>query len=135
MKCCGYDSSLFVIFVGEKRFYNFGNLVQCYKTFYGHDLRKSLISYSVCPDRPFQPSLMLVSKARAYLSEATFCVLHSRLCSWPYPKTLDYLGGSVRDKYSSLLRPFINYGRKKFYKLCTWLFFFHSRCQCWPTSG
>ncbi len=37
------------------------------------------------PDKPFQPSLTIASKARAYLSEA----LQSKLGSWPYPQTLD----------------------------------------------
>jgi hypothetical protein len=35
-----------------------------------------------------QPSLISVSKAVVYLSEA----LHSRVGSWPYPQTLDWAG-------------------------------------------
>jgi len=44
-------------------------------------------------------------------------VLHSRIGSWPYPQTL---GSPARDKHSSLLRKFVNYGRKKFYDIGPW---------------
>ncbi len=56
---------------------------QCFKTFYGRKLRLFMISQSVVPCKPFQPSLMFAGKARAYLSEAPFQVLHSRVGSWP----------------------------------------------------
>ncbi len=39
-------------------------LAQCYETFYGRNLQMFKISESVVPARPFQPSLMIVCKAR-----------------------------------------------------------------------
>ncbi len=45
-----------------------------------------------------------------------FQLLHSRIGSWPFSQTL-YYGEASRDKHSSLLRRFVNYGRKKFYNL------------------
>jgi hypothetical protein len=41
-------------------------------TFYSRNLLLFVISYSVFPDKPFHPSLMLASKVGAYTSEATF---------------------------------------------------------------
>jgi hypothetical protein len=52
------------------------------------------------PGKPFQPRLMFVGKVGAYPFEA-----HFRL------KRL------ARDKHCSLLRKFVNYGRKKFYNI------------------
>ncbi len=40
---------------------------QPYKTFYGCNLRLFLLSYSVCPRKTIQLSLMFVGKAGAYL--------------------------------------------------------------------
>ncbi len=37
---------------------------QCYKTFYGRNLRMFVISQSVCPLQESQPILILASKAR-----------------------------------------------------------------------
>ncbi len=37
---------------------------QCYKTFYGRKLRLFIISKSVVPGKPFQPSLIFVGKDR-----------------------------------------------------------------------
>ncbi len=37
---------------------------ECYKTFYGCNLRVIVTSYGVVPGRPFQPSLMYAGKAR-----------------------------------------------------------------------
>jgi hypothetical protein len=48
-------------------------------------------------------------------------VLLSRVGSWPYPQTLDWVLVLARDKHSSLLRKsVITYGRKKFYSIATW---------------
>jgi hypothetical protein len=66
-----------------------------YKTFYGRNLRIFILSKSVFPGQPFQPSLMFAGKAGAYPSEA--------------PLKL------AKDKHSILLRKSVNYGRKKFY--------------------
>jgi hypothetical protein len=41
-------------------------------------------------------------------------VLHSRLGSWLHKTSLERL---ARDKHSSLLQKFVNYGRKKFYRI------------------
>ncbi len=40
--------------------------------------------------------------------------------SWPFLQTLVKDGKADRDKRSSLLRKFVNYGRKKFYNIDTW---------------
>jgi hypothetical protein len=45
---------------------------QCYKTFYGSNLRILYKARVFVPDKPFQPSLMSAVKAGAYLSEAHF---------------------------------------------------------------
>jgi hypothetical protein len=71
------------------------------------------------PGKLFQPSLMFVGKTGAYPSEAPF------RCS-----TLGYAPGLIhklqtrleklaRNKCSSLLRKFVNYGCKKFYNICS----------------
>ncbi len=51
---------------------------------------------------------MFVSKAGAYPNEAS-----SRVSSWPSPQTWKGMPG----KRSSLLRTFVNYCCKKFYKI------------------
>ena len=56
------------------------------------------------PRKPFQPSLMFV------WPDST-----SRVGSWPYPHTLDWLETFARGTQSSLLEAFVNYWRKKFY--------------------
>jgi hypothetical protein len=38
---------------GSKRFHSTGPRAQCYKTFYGRNLRIFVISYSVCPWQTF----------------------------------------------------------------------------------
>ncbi len=51
----------------------FSNTVAPFTTFYFlHNLRIGPIDRVFAPGRPFKPSLMLVSKAIAYLSEAPF---------------------------------------------------------------
>ncbi len=90
---------------------------QCYKTFYGRNLRNFVTSYSVCPGKPFQLSLMFAGNARAYPSEALF------RCStlWQTPglthKLQTRLERFARDNHTSLLQKFINYDRKMFYNI------------------
>jgi hypothetical protein len=57
------------------------------------------------PGKPFQPSLIFLGKAGAYSSEAPI--------SW----LLTMLKMFARKKQSNFLQAFINYGRKKFYKI------------------
>ncbi len=91
---------------------NLSPQAQCYKTFYGRILRMFIISQSVCPRQVFQPSLMFESEARASFRHSTlrqapgFICKHQTRLEWP-----------ARDKHSSLLRKFVNYGRKKFFNI------------------
>ncbi len=67
------------------------------------------------PDKPFQPSLMFVGKARAYLSEAP-----ERDFSLGQASALTKIRlarKSLPGTNTSLLRKFINYGRKRFYSI------------------
>jgi hypothetical protein len=41
-------------------------------------------------------------------------VLQSMVGPWPYPQTFTRLEKLARDKHSSLLQKFVNYGRDKF---------------------
>jgi hypothetical protein len=62
---------------------------QCYKTFYGRNLRVFVISYSVRPWQTFKPSLIFVGEARSSLLDwATLKVLHSGRLQ-PYQQKLD----------------------------------------------
>ncbi len=69
----------------------------------------------VIPFKPFQHSLMFVSKARtrSLPLERCFIRVGSSLTQKHYtrPKRC------AREKHSSLLQAFINYGRKKFYNI------------------
>ncbi len=47
-------------------------LGQCYKNFYGRNLRMFVLSQSVVHGKPLQPCVMFVKKARAYSREAPF---------------------------------------------------------------
>jgi hypothetical protein len=66
---------------------------------------------------------MFVGKAGAYPSQAPFrcSTLGEAHCP-----THKHLAGLERDKRSSLLQKFVNYGRKKFYKIGPW-------AQCYKT--
>ncbi len=66
--------------------------------------------------KPFQPSLMFVGKAGAYLLEAPQ-VLHSRVGSNHTIKNLTRLERLARNKRCSLLQKSVNYGRKKFHNI------------------
>jgi len=61
---------------------------------------------------PGKLSIMFMSKAVAYTS----LVLNCREGSWPYPQTLDLAGEARR-----FITKFVNYVRKKFYKIGSWL--------------
>ncbi len=69
------------------------------------------------PGKLFQPSQMFAGKAGAYPSEASFS--YSTLGCAPdlTDKHLSRLEKLARDKHSSLLRKFVNYGQKIFYTL------------------
>jgi hypothetical protein len=71
----------------------------------------------VVPCKSFQPSLLFASKAGAYLVEAPlsfYTLLHATVLTHKHWSRLDRL---AKDKRSSLLLKFENYGRKKFYKI------------------
>ncbi len=73
------------------------------------------------PCRPFQHSLMFVSKAITYPSGAPFQVLSSRVGSRPSPTNIrqDWKG-FPGTKQCRLLQMFVNYGCKKFYNIGSW---------------
>jgi hypothetical protein len=56
------------------------------------------------PNKPLQPRIMFVSKARAY---PTFHVLYTRIGSWPCPQHKTRLEKPARDKHIS--SPFVSY--------------------------
>ncbi len=59
-------SSLFCGIVSdEKKFFNLVTWAQCFKTFYVGNLRVFTKAREFVPDRPFQPSLLFVDKARS----------------------------------------------------------------------
>jgi hypothetical protein len=58
------------------------------------------------PGKLLQPSLVFVSKAIVYLTDAS-----SKVGCWPCTQTLEKPAG---DKHSSLLQKFVNYGEKSF---------------------
>ncbi len=79
------------------------------------DFRNRLVCLPLA--KPFQPSVMFVGKARAYMSKALF------RCStlWQAPglthKHQTRLAILAKDKHSSLLRKFVNYRQKSFITL------------------
>ncbi len=75
------------------------------------------------PGKPFQSSLMLVRKARAYLSEALFRCSTVVYGSQPYPQTLDYVGKTCKGQ---TLKVIANIS-----KLRTKFFMFSPRAQCY----
>ncbi len=90
---------------------------QCYKTFYVRNLRKFVISQSVCLWQAFTAQPNVCQKCGAYPSGApkrrsslgqTLSITHKR-----YTR----LESLARGKHSNLLRTFVNYGRKKFYNI------------------
>jgi hypothetical protein len=81
-----------------------------------------IYEYSFVTGEPFQPSLMFVRKGGAYPSGA-----HKRSGALPTNIRLSWKG--LPGKNSSLLRTFVNYGRKKFCNIGPWRqfikYFFH----------
>jgi hypothetical protein len=69
------------------------------------------------PGKPFHPSVMIVGEARGLpesgASARCFTEVGSGLTNNHYTR----LERLVRDKHSSLLRKFVNYGQKKFYNI------------------
>ncbi len=92
----------------EKKFSNLETRSQCYKTLYVCNLRMILISQSVCP-------------LQAFPAQSNICGVehHSRVGSCLNHKHQTRLERLARDKHSSLLGSFVNYGRKKLYNIDT----------------
>jgi hypothetical protein len=65
--------------------------------------------------KPFQRSLMIAGKARVYPSEAPCRCSTKEKAPGLTHKHVTRLERLTRDKHSSLLRKFVNYGRNKFY--------------------
>jgi hypothetical protein len=73
--------------------------------------RFSLKAKEIVSGKPFQPSLMLVSKVGTYPSEAPFrCSTLGRLLVSP---------ANIRLSWKGLLRKSVNYAHKKFYSTGT----------------
>ncbi len=98
-----------------------------YKTFYGRSLRNFVISQSVCFWQAFQPSLLFACKARSLVQtgarERFFSLGQTPVRSHKHQTGLQRL---ANNKYSSFLRTFVHYGRKKFHNFDTW-------AQCYKT--
>ncbi len=82
--------------------YNFDSWGMYHKTYYSHNLRISVISKSVCPCKPFQPSLMVRLGANLGVDHLTGASLGKVLAlsanirlGWnrlPWTNTLTYYG-------------------------------------------
>jgi hypothetical protein len=68
-------------------------------------------------DKRFHPSLMFASKVKSFPKRGETESCSTWVGSRPYPQKLDLGGKACQDKHSSLLRTFVNYGRKKFYNI------------------
>ncbi len=89
---------------------------QCYTAFYVRNLRMFKISQSVSSWQAFpKPIIMLARKAGAYLSEAPFKYFRQAL--GPTHRHQTRQERLVRDKRSSLLLTFVNYGLEKVYNI------------------
>jgi hypothetical protein len=64
---------------------------------------------------PLQLSPMFAIKTTAFLNRNTSKILHTKVKYWLTHKHLTILEWLASDKHSSLLRTFVNHGRKKFY--------------------
>ncbi len=92
-----------------------------YKTFYGRSLRNFVLSQSVCFWQAFQTSLLFASKATSLIQ----CGARERFFTLEQTPGLTHkhqtrLRRLVNNKYSSFLRTFVHYGRKKFHNSDTW---------------
>ncbi len=67
--------------------------------------------------KPFQPSLMFVGKARSLPESGVLFGCSTQVGYSLTHKHQSRLERLARDKHSSLLRTFVNYGRKKFYNV------------------
>ncbi len=68
----------------------------------------------------FQDCTVLADKAGAYQSEAPFRCSNLGQAPGSTRKHKTKLERLARDKHSSLLRKFVNYGNKKFYNIDPW---------------
>ncbi len=80
-------------------------------SFYGRKLRIFVISQSVCPGKLFQLSLMIVGKVGPYHIEEPFSCSTIRQVPGLTLKQQTRLERPLRDKHSSLLQTFFNYGQ------------------------
>ncbi len=88
-------------------------LGQCYKTYYGRNLRMFVISQSVCLWQAFP----VCCNAGAYPIEEHFrCSTLGQALGLAH-KQQTRLEKFARDKHSSLLQKFVNYEQKKFYNI------------------
>jgi hypothetical protein len=69
-----------------------------------------VISWTVCPFKTFHPILFASKAGASKVKHLSGVAFWDRLLALPTTK----LERVVRDKDSSLLRTFVNYGRKKF---------------------
>ncbi len=91
---------------------------QCYKTFYGCNLRILLLRVFVpVPGKSFQPSLMFVGKARSPLKNGAPERCFTQVSSVLTLKRQTRLERPSRDKTSSPFEKFVNYSRKSFITL------------------
>ncbi len=93
---------------------------QCYNTFSVCNLRIFMKSRCVCPWQTVPAQARIVGEARSLpqsgATERWFTWVGSGLTCNHYTR-MDRL---ARDKHSSLLRKFVNYGQKKFYNIGPW---------------
>ncbi len=71
------------------------------------------------PGKPFQTGLVFAGKAGDYQSEVPFRCSTLGLVLRPEYYTLDEVRKVAKEKPSSLLRKFVNYGSKKFCNIDT----------------
>ncbi len=90
-----------------------------HKTYYGRNLRISVISQSVCPSLSSLVQCLCV-RPGAYPSEAPFRYSTLGQASGLAHKHQTRLERLARDKHSSLLRKSVNYDCNKFYDTCRW---------------
>ncbi len=102
-----------------KIFYSIGTRGQCYKTFYVRNLRIFVISQSVCPWQAFpaQSNVCLVKQTPTLFKNLSYAPLQDNLLAFPTNNRLVWR--AAKDKHSSLLGNFVNYGCKKFYSIGT----------------
>ncbi len=66
------------------------------------------------PVRSFHPSLIFVSKAGTYLSEASHVLYYRLGLTYKHWTGLEW---AARDKHSNIMKTFVNCGRKMFYNI------------------